>query len=152
MAKRKAIDDITDTTTRRQSRRVEKAKVNYQESDGEDVASGDDFKEDEDVSEPESIHEDASAVDEEDFDAASEDDNDDDELDDFEKDLKKKGYKRVKGKGGKWEMVIEMPKAKDDGGIPYEDKRIHPNTLSFLKDLKKNNDREWMKFHDPIFR
>lgn len=134
--------------TRRQSRRAEKAKVNYQESDGEDPTSSDEFKGDE--VENESAHdkdEEFTAEEEK-----SEDAGDDEDLDDFEKDLRKKGYVRKMGKGGKYEMVIEMPKKKDDGGVPYEDKRIHPNTMSFLKELKKNNEREWLKFHDAPFR
>jgi hypothetical protein len=139
--KRKATDDITACATRprRQSGRVEKPKLNYQESDDENLAN--DAAVQKDVSESESPNEEE-----------SEDAGDDDELDDFEKDLMKKGYTRKRGKGGKWEMVIELPKPKDDGGKPYEDKRIHPNTLGFLRDLKKNNQREWLKFHDAPFR
>lgn len=145
--KRKATDDITLAATRRQSRRVEKAKVNYQESDGEDPRNDDEFNEDE--IEDESMHEkDEEFADEEE----KSEDADDEELDDFEKDLKKKGYVKKMGKGGKYEMVIEMPKARDDGGVPYDDKRIHPNTMNFLKELKKNNEREWLKFHDAPFR
>lgn len=69
-----------------------------------------------------------------------------------------KGSTFTKGKGGElWrqgvktglgpgnQVVIKKPKAKPAGNTPYEDERIHPNTLDFLKDLKKNNDREWLK-------
>jgi hypothetical protein len=48
--------------------------------------------------------------------------------------------------------VIELPGIKDPGDTPYEDERIHPNTLDFLRDLKKNNRREWLKFHDAPYR
>jgi hypothetical protein len=40
---------------------------------------------------------------------------------------------------------IPLPKARDAGGQPYEDSRIHPNTFLFLKDLKANNNRDWLK-------
>jgi hypothetical protein len=40
---------------------------------------------------------------------------------------------------------IPLPKARDAGDQPYEDSRIHPNTFLFLKDLKANNRREWLK-------
>lgn len=38
-----------------------------------------------------------------------------------------------------------LPQLRDMGGIEYEDTRIHPNTLAFLKDLKANNKRSWLK-------
>ena len=34
---------------------------------------------------------------------------------------------------------------KSDGGISYEDDKIHPNTIVFLRDLKANNNRQWLK-------
>jgi hypothetical protein len=40
---------------------------------------------------------------------------------------------------------IPLPKARDAGDTPYEDSRIHPNTFLFLKDLKANNNRDWLK-------
>ncbi|KAK7967112.1 uncharacterized protein PG986_001389 [Apiospora aurea] len=45
-----------------------------------------------------------------------------------------------------------LPQLRDTGGIEYEDTRIHPNTLVFLKDLKANNKRSWLKARDPEFR
>jgi hypothetical protein len=42
-------------------------------------------------------------------------------------------------------VIIPLPKVRDAGDIPYEDGRLHGNTMLFLKDLKKNNNREWMK-------
>jgi hypothetical protein len=41
--------------------------------------------------------------------------------------------------------IIPLPKAREAGGVPYEDGRIHENTMLFLKDLKANNNREWMR-------
>jgi hypothetical protein len=146
--KRKATTDIANPVARRQSRRVAKAKVVYKESEPEDVESDDEFNEDEAVRSEEDSEQDEEPADDDNGNGNS----DDDELDDFEKDLKKKGYVRKKGKGGKYEMVIELPQEKDDGGVSYEDGRIHSNTLEFLKDLKKNNNREWLKFHDAPFR
>lgn len=40
---------------------------------------------------------------------------------------------------------IPLPKLRDTGGIPYEDDRLHKNTMLFLKDLKANNKRVWLK-------
>ena len=50
------------------------------------------------------------------------------------------------------EVFIELPKARGPGSTPYRDSTLHPNTMEFLKDLKANNDREWVKRHDPDFR
>jgi hypothetical protein len=41
--------------------------------------------------------------------------------------------------------IIPLPKAREAGDIPFEDGRIHENTMLFLKDLKANNNREWMR-------
>lgn len=43
------------------------------------------------------------------------------------------------------EVFIKLPKAREAGSTPYKDDTIHPNTMAFLKDLKENNDREWLK-------
>lgn len=45
--------------------------------------------------------------------------------------------------------VIPLPKLRDTGGIEYEDDRLHVNTLHFLKDLKANNKRPWLKCKIP---
>lgn len=47
--------------------------------------------------------------------------------------------------------VVFIPHAKmrDDGGVPYTDDLVHPNTLEFLKDLKANNVRSWLKCTPP---
>ncbi|KAL8723112.1 MAG: hypothetical protein Q9225_000515 [Loekoesia sp. 1 TL-2023] len=50
------------------------------------------------------------------------------------------------------EVFIKLPKARGDGGIKYKEGVIHPNTMLFLGDLKKNNDREWLKVHDADYR
>ena len=49
-------------------------------------------------------------------------------------------------------VFIKLPKARSDGGTPYTDSRIHPNTFLFLKELYSNNDREWLKVHDANYR
>ncbi|KAL1956399.1 hypothetical protein VTO42DRAFT_7382 [Malbranchea cinnamomea] len=56
------------------------------------------------------------------------------------------------GLGPGKEVFIELPKARDPGDIPYEDRTIHPNTLLFLKDLKENNNRTWFKMHEADYR
>ena len=50
------------------------------------------------------------------------------------------------------EVIIKLPKARQPGKTPYQDDKIHPNTMLFLKDLKENNDREWLKMHDADYR
>ncbi|KAM0722506.1 hypothetical protein Q7P37_001947 [Cladosporium fusiforme] len=56
------------------------------------------------------------------------------------------------GFGPGQQVIIKKPKARPAGKVPYSDDTIHPNTLLFLKDLKGNNNREWLKMHDPDFR
>jgi hypothetical protein len=46
--------------------------------------------------------------------------------------------------------IIPLPKAREAGDIPYEDGRIHENTMLFLKDLKANNNREWLRCDVPF--
>ncbi len=40
---------------------------------------------------------------------------------------------------------IPLEGLRGDGGVPYEDERIHKNTLLFLGDLRANNKRSWLK-------
>jgi len=56
------------------------------------------------------------------------------------------------GAGPGVQVIIDKPKARPAGKTPYQDHTIHPNTMLFLQDLAKNNDREWLKMHDPDFR
>ncbi|ORY62664.1 uncharacterized protein BCR38DRAFT_346638 [Pseudomassariella vexata] len=46
----------------------------------------------------------------------------------------------------------KLPELRDTGGIDYEDDRLHPNTMLFLKELKANNKRLWLKLRDPEYR
>lgn len=66
------------------------------------------------------------------------------------KDLWREGVKTGLGPGKK--VFIQKPKPRGDGGVKYESGKIHPNTMEFLKDLKRNNDRDWLKAHDPDYR
>ena len=50
------------------------------------------------------------------------------------------------------EVFIKLPKARLPGSTPYTDSTIHPNTLLFLRDLRNNNDRSWLKIHDADYR
>ncbi|KAJ5241906.1 Conserved hypothetical protein CHP02453 [Penicillium citrinum] len=50
------------------------------------------------------------------------------------------------------EVFIAKPKPRDPGDVPYKDETLHPNTRLFLLDLAKNNDRQWLKAHDPDYR
>ncbi|OCL15453.1 hypothetical protein AOQ84DRAFT_124095 [Glonium stellatum] len=65
-----------------------------------------------------------------------------------EKELWKSGAKLPPGT----QVIIKKPKAREAGATPYADDTIHPNTMLFLKDLAANNDREWLKMHDPDYR
>ncbi|KAI1626710.1 hypothetical protein EDD37DRAFT_676358 [Exophiala viscosa] len=67
-----------------------------------------------------------------------------------EKELWRPGVQTGLGPGK--QVFIAKPKPRGDGGVKYMPDRIHPNTMAFLKDLKNNNDREWLKMHDPDYR
>ncbi|KAK6956719.1 hypothetical protein Daesc_001998 [Daldinia eschscholtzii] len=41
---------------------------------------------------------------------------------------------------------------RDTNGVEYEDTRLHKNTFLFLKDLKANNQRSWLKKYDGEYR
>ena len=41
--------------------------------------------------------------------------------------------------------IVPLEQMRDEGGVPYEDHKIHKNTMLFLKDLKANNRRPWLK-------
>ena len=49
-------------------------------------------------------------------------------------------------------VFIPLPKPRGAGKTPYQPHTIHSNTLLFLDDLRKNNDREWLKMHDADYR
>lgn len=53
------------------------------------------------------------------------------------------GVKTGLGPGN--QVIIARPKARPAGKIAYTDGSLHPNTMLFLSDLAKNNDREWLK-------
>ncbi|KAF2017431.1 hypothetical protein BU24DRAFT_345166 [Aaosphaeria arxii CBS 175.79] len=50
------------------------------------------------------------------------------------------------------QVIIKKPKAREAGDTPYTDHSIHPNTMLFLRDIAANNDRQWLKLHDPDYR
>ncbi|KAI9891865.1 MAG: hypothetical protein M1814_002250 [Vezdaea aestivalis] len=56
------------------------------------------------------------------------------------------------GHGPGVEVITRLPAARTAGKTPYEDHTIHPNTFLFLTDLKKNNDRDWLKRNDVDYR
>jgi hypothetical protein len=59
------------------------------------------------------------------------------------KDVSRPGTKTGLGPGT--QVIIKKPRARSPGKTPYIDETIHPNTMLFLKDLAKNNDRQWLK-------
>ena len=62
---------------------------------------------------------------------------------DKRKELWREGVKTGLGPGK--EVFIQKPKMRDDGGVPYHDESLHPNSKFFLLDLKENNERQWLK-------
>ncbi|SPO04912.1 uncharacterized protein DNG_07597 [Cephalotrichum gorgonifer] len=48
--------------------------------------------------------------------------------------------------------VVKVPGLRPEGGMKYADEYVHKNTMLFLKDLKQNNERSWLKTHDGEFR
>lgn len=56
------------------------------------------------------------------------------------------------GLGPGTQVVIKKPKPRAVGATPYTNATIHPNTLLFLADLARHNDRAWLKLHDADFR
>ncbi|RHZ55929.1 uncharacterized protein CDV56_105963 [Aspergillus thermomutatus] len=67
-----------------------------------------------------------------------------------DKELWREGVSTGLGPGK--EVFIKKPKARDPGNIPYQDHTLHPNTMLFLQDLAKHNDRQWLKAHDADYR
>ncbi|KAJ5263246.1 Conserved hypothetical protein CHP02453 [Penicillium angulare] len=67
-----------------------------------------------------------------------------------DKELWREGVRTGLGPGK--EVFVPKPKAREAGNVPYQDEKLHPNTKLFLLDLKENNDRQWLKAHDPDFR
>ncbi|KAF1929323.1 uncharacterized protein M421DRAFT_419853 [Didymella exigua CBS 183.55] len=65
-----------------------------------------------------------------------------------EKELWKPGAKLRPGT----QLIIKKPKARDAGDTAYTESTIHPNTMLFLQEIKANNDRQWLKLHDPDYR
>jgi hypothetical protein len=147
---------------------------------GDELAPDDDDDEDELTSAPEDdLSEFGSAHDSDDAGDDDDDDNDDEYESEVEesKSRRKSSSKKVTtgksksvsggelwregvktGLGPGQQVVIKKPKARPAGKVPYSDGSIHPNTLLFLKDLKANNNREWLKsefdclplsFHTP---
>ncbi|KAL2066746.1 hypothetical protein VTL71DRAFT_2818 [Oculimacula yallundae] len=148
--KRKATTEAqpTSSPSRRQSARAKKVQVVYAESDAEEADSGDEFNEgaksdsesDAVVDEPEQEDEDEDADEDSDADTKS------------KKKGGLKGWRKIISSNGREQMVIDIPGKKDPGDTPYEDGRLHRNTLEFLRELKENNKRDWLKHYDLPYR
>ncbi|KAJ3473928.1 hypothetical protein NLG97_g10068 [Lecanicillium saksenae] len=48
--------------------------------------------------------------------------------------------------------IVPLEQMRGENGVPYEDHKVHKNTMLFLKDLKANNRRPWLKSHDGEYR
>ncbi|KAI9151846.1 LOW QUALITY PROTEIN: hypothetical protein HJFPF1_09057 [Paramyrothecium foliicola] len=103
-------------------------------------AAADDDSEDQYQDEPVEEEED----DDDDDDAGEQDSKKEEGEDDDEDEDDEDAPRRVK--------VLPLEKLRDDGGVEYEDHKVHRNTLLFLKDLKANNKRPWLKSHDGEYR
>ncbi|KAL1888749.1 hypothetical protein Sste5346_009375 [Sporothrix stenoceras] len=103
-------------------------------------------------------------------------DNEDDDADDYEEEKVVKSSGKISSKNGakggakngrkhKEESdddsdsdaapkvtFIPHKKLHDLGGVDYADETVHPVTMHFLKELKANNRREWLKGCDAEFR
>lgn len=83
------------------------------------------------------------------------DDEDDDDADEYKEEQDEDDEKENAGDGeyddelGSDEeprvTITPLAKMRDTGGVLYEDERVHKNTMLFLKDLKANNKRSWLK-------
>lgn len=51
----------------------------------------------------------------------------------------------TEGANGMKRIVTKKPTVRPAGKTPYQDETIHPNTPTFLGELKKNNNRPWLK-------
>lgn len=85
--------------------------------------------------------------DEDQYHTPNEDEDDKDNGDDDDDDDDDDGPRKVE--------IIPLEKLRDTGGVPYEDHYVHKNTMLFLKDLKANNKRSWLKceqtnYHRPL--
>ncbi|UKZ55176.1 hypothetical protein TrVGV298_008993 [Trichoderma virens] len=69
---------------------------------------------------------------------------DEDDKDDEDEDDDDDGPRKVE--------IIPLEKLRDTGGVEYEDHKVHNNTMLFLRDLKANNKRPWLKAHDGEYR
>ncbi|OAA68255.1 hypothetical protein SPI_00450 [Niveomyces insectorum RCEF 264] len=89
-----------------------------------------------------------------------EDDDDEDDEDDVEVDNKDGGYGGNDDEDEDDEDDDAAPRItftphkqlRDLGGVDYADETVHPVTMQFLKDLKANNRRGWLKENDAEFR
>ena len=174
--KRQLSSPTTVTPGSRASKRVKETptsakKSKYFEPDSDDdegdereVESGFEDEEDESAAEPSSADPTSDEEDEEDYDSEAEEKskrkrgrsnkstggNLISKVAETGKELWRQGVKAGLGPGK--QVFIEKPKPRGDGGVRYVPDRVHPNTMEFLADLVKNNDREWLKLHDPDYR
>lgn len=45
--------------------------------------------------------------------------------------------------------IIPLEQMRPLDGVEYEDEKLHKNTMLFLRDLKANNKRPWLKSESP---
>ncbi|CAK7568296.1 MAG: hypothetical protein SEPTF4163_006283 [Sporothrix epigloea] len=89
--------------------------------------------------------------------ADEDDENDEGEYDEEESGLEdnnrgRSGRADSDSDAGPRRTFVPHKKLRDLGGVSYSDATVHPVTMHFLKDLKANNRREWLKDNDAEFR
>lgn len=135
-----------ETPKRRQSGRARKVEIKYEEShsqdEAEDSEAEDEFQEEENSDSDEDVEEGVTSEEEE---FASDESEDEVDKKKSKKSASSGGTVRGEYKAGQDSYSVDIPQEKPDGGVAYEAHKIHQNTLDFLKDLKKNNEREWLK-------
>ncbi|ROT36645.1 hypothetical protein SODALDRAFT_299709 [Sodiomyces alkalinus F11] len=133
MPRKRAASSVVDETPRRRSRRISstpKKSVYFEDNDDLEGQQDDDYA-NEGASEGEK---DAVRGADEEYDGEEE------QLEDQNEDERP----RV--------IVLPLEKLRELDGVEYEDTRLHKNTLLFLRDLKENNRRVWLKSHNGEFR
>jgi hypothetical protein len=112
---------------------------------------------------------DSDVEDEDDYEDADEEEEEEDDAGDEYDESEEKGPRVVKGRGrpkakrsrenddeseaedddeaegGPRVTFIPRKEMRGTGGVDYEDDRLHQNTMLFLKDLRANNKRTWLK-------
>ncbi|KAK9468864.1 hypothetical protein V1512DRAFT_258095 [Lipomyces arxii] len=129
----------------------------FKHSDSSEVGS-DSFSEDGDVSEfdeagdEEEDDEEEEEIESEDVDASEEEENTKSKRKRKVQPVKKRRKNEDEDEFDSREIFIPKESTRGLGGVEYVPDNIHPNTMHFLRDLKRNNEREWFWNHEGEYR